>query len=140
MAHLLTTSIEIDAAPEAVWGVLADLGRYPDWNPHVVEASGTLAAGERLRLRMGGMRFRPRVLRADGRELRWLGHLGVPGLFDGEHRFTLTPLPGGGTRLEQAERFTGALVPLTGRLLERTRGDFEAVNAALKARAEAAAA
>ena len=39
------------------------------------------------------MRFKPRVLKAEpNRELRWLGHLGIPGLFDGEHIFTIEPL------------------------------------------------
>ena len=39
------------------------------------------------------MTFKPRVLNAEPeRELRWLGHLLVPGLFDGEHSFTIEPL------------------------------------------------
>jgi len=36
------------------------------------------------------MTFRPTILKAEpNRELRWLGHLLVPGLFDGEHIFTI---------------------------------------------------
>jgi hypothetical protein len=36
------------------------------------------------------MTFRPTVLNAEtNRELRWLGHLLAPGLFDGEHSFTI---------------------------------------------------
>jgi hypothetical protein len=46
-------------------------------------------------MRLPGRRpttFRPRVLEAEpARRLRWLGHLLVPGLFDGEHRFTIEP-------------------------------------------------
>ena len=137
MTHSLHTSIDIAAAPERVWEVLTGLDAYSDWNPHITHASGTVAEGERLRLRMGGMRFSPRVLRAEpGVELRWIGRLGVRGLFDGEHAFTLAPLAAGGTRLEQTERFTGVLVRPLSRMVERTRADFEAVNAALKARAE----
>ena len=101
MAHDLLTSVTIDAPADRVWAVLADLDRYGEWNPHILEARGTLAAGERLRLRFAGMRIRPRVLRAEpGRELRWIGRLGVRGLFDGEHSFVLTPLPDGGTRVD----------------------------------------
>ena len=84
------------------------------------------------------MSFRPRVLVAEpGRELRWLGRVLLPGLLDGEHSFTLEPVAGG-TRLTQAERFSGALVPLVGRALD-VGDDFAAMNDALRVRAEAAA-
>jgi hypothetical protein len=139
----LTSSINIDAAPEEVWAVLSDLPSYPSWNPFIREASGELTAGERLDLRMqpeGGraMRFRPTVLSAEpGRELRWLGRLVAPGVFDGEHSFSIEPTADG-SRLIQEERFTGVLVPLLARgLRTRTLPAFEQMNEALRERAEA---
>jgi hypothetical protein len=87
------------------------------------------------------MTLRPRVLAArPGAELRWLGRLwGVPFLFDGEHRFELTEILPGRTRLVQAERFDGVLVPaMRGWLRRSTAPAFEASNRALKRRAEAA--
>ncbi|MGY1786360.1 SRPBCC family protein [Geodermatophilus sp. SYSU D00698] len=138
----LSTAIEIDAPPERVWAELTDLGAYPEWNPFIVRAEGDVAPGARLSLRMqpvGGraMGFRPRLLEvAPARELRWLGRLGVPGLFDGEHVFRLEPV-GPGTRLVQEETFRGVLVPLLARSLRRgTLPAFEAMNRALKERAE----
>jgi hypothetical protein len=72
-----------------------------------------------------------------GRRLRWLGHLLVPGIFDGEHGFTLEPLPEGGVRLTQQEDFRGVLVLLLARSLDRrTLPAFERMNQALKQRAE----
>jgi hypothetical protein len=143
MSLHLSTSIDIDADPEAVWAVLSDLPTYPSWNPFIREARGELAAGERLDLRMqpeGGraMRFRPTVLNAEpGRELRWLGRLVAPGVFDGEHRFSIEPIAGG-SRLIQEERFTGVLVPLLANgLRKRTLPAFEQLNEALRERAEA---
>ena len=142
MALHLKTSTDIEASPEAVWAVLSDLPSYPSWNPFIREASGQLAAGERLDLRMqpeGGraMRFRPTVLEAEpGRELRWLGRLVAPGVFDGEHRFVIEP-KAGGSRLVQEERFTGILVPLLAKgLRKRTLPAFEQMNEAVKRRAE----
>ena len=84
------------------------------------------------------MTFRPTVTALEeGRRLEWLGHLLVPGLFDGRHSFVLHPLPHGGTRLVQSESFTGLLVPLLRATLARTEDGLAAMNEALRARAEA---
>jgi hypothetical protein len=140
----LDTSIEIDAPPERVWSVLTDFDSFPDWNPFIRSARGEVEPGAKLEIRLeppGGraMTFKPTVLVAEpGRELRWLGRLLLPGLFDGEHIFRIEPIEGGHSRFVQAERFRGLLVPLFGRTLEQTRRGFEAMNEALCRRAEAA--
>jgi hypothetical protein len=143
MALHLKTSIDIDAAPEAVWAVLSELPSYPSWNPFIREARGTLAVGERLDVEIqpeGGraMRFRPTVLLAEpNRELRWRGRLVAPGVFDGEHRFAIEPTAGG-SRLLHEERFTGVLVPFLARgLRSGTLPGFEQMNEAIKERVEA---
>lgn len=143
MAHQLRTDIEIDAAPETVWAVLTDLDAYPDWNPFITSAEGTVAVGERLTNRLappGGkaMTFRPTVTEIDdGRVFEWLGRLGVPGVFDGRHRFEIEATDNG-SRLVHTERITGALVPFLKKTLDtKALAGFEAMNSALKARAEA---
>jgi hypothetical protein len=55
----------------------------------------------------------------------------MPGLFDGRHSFTLTPMAGQRTLVQQSETFTGLLTPLTGSILTRTRAGFLAMNEAL---------
>ncbi|HUH08218.1 MAG TPA: SRPBCC domain-containing protein [Egibacteraceae bacterium] len=139
----IETEIHIDASASRVWGVLVDLERYRDWNPFVVEASGSLSEDARIsvRIRPEGKRataFRPRVVALEPeRRLAWLGHLGIRGVFDGEHSFELHPAPGAGTRFVQRERFTGILArPLLRWIAAPTRDGFEAMNAALKTRAE----
>ena len=141
----LHTEIEIDAPAKRVWELLTDFASYPEWNPFIRTISGQPAPGERLRARLeppGGraMTFKPKVLTAEpDRELRWLGHLLVPGLFDGEHSFTIQPLEDDRVRFVQREAFRGLLVPLFARSLEsNTRRGFEEMNRALKGRAEAA--
>lgn len=144
MRHELHTEINIDATPEVVWDVLTDLDRYAEWNPFIVESSGRVEVGERLtnRLRMANgkvMTFRPEVTEAEtGVVFEWLGRLFVPGLFDGRHRFELAPTPSGGTTVMHSERFRGLLVRVMRSSLERdTRTNFEAMNEALRDRAQA---
>jgi hypothetical protein len=87
-----------------------------------------------------GVTLCPTVVEATpGHRLRWLGRLGIPWVFDAEHSFIVTPREAGGVRLSQDERFTGVLVPLMARSLDRhTQPAFEAMNTALKDRAEQA--
>src|SRR3954463_1293503 len=81
------------------------------------------------------MTFTPRVTHVEpGRRLAWLGRLGIPGLFDGAHSFTLEPLDDSHTRLVQSESFTGILVWFSGGLLKKTEAGFQAMNDALKER------
>ena len=61
--------------------------------------------------------------------IEWLGHLGLPGIFDGRHSFTLTPMAGDRTLIQQSETFTGVLIPFTGSTLIRTRAGFVAMKA-----------
>ena len=141
--HEIHTEIEIDATPDAVWSVLVDFASYPQWNPFIRSIQGAALAGTSLVARIqpsgaSGMTFRPTVLMADPpREFRWLGKLLVRGLFDGEHRFAIRELPGGRSRFEQSERFTGLLVALFRGALDRdTKRGFAEMNLALKQRVE----
>lgn len=139
----IETEITIRATPEHVWSVLTDFGKYPQWNPFIREASGDVMTGARLRVWIhppdgSAMVFRPTVKQASaGRELRWLGHLLIPGLFDGEHSFRIESLGNKEVRFRQSEQFRGILVPLFPRsMYEKTRRGFEAMNRALKERVE----
>jgi hypothetical protein len=142
---VLHSEIEIDAPAERVWRMLTDFASYPQWNPFIRTISGQPTKGERLEVRIEppggrGMTFKPKVLTAEpNRELRWLGHLLVPELFDGEHSFIIQPLEENRVRFVQREAFKGVLVPLFARSLdENTQRGFEEMNRALKERAEAA--
>lgn len=137
----LSTTIDIDASPEDVWRVLTDFEHYSEWNPFM-RVTGRPNEGARLVVDLTppggrGVQFRPTVTHVDhGRELRWLGHLFVPGLYDGEHRFTLDAR-GGGTRLTHAESFGGVLAGLVNRFVgDSTARGFEAMNTALKTQVE----
>lgn len=145
MSTTVTNTADIPAPPEAVWDVLTDFAAYGEWNPFMDRIEGTPQVGTKLRVHMTppggrGMTFRPTVLAAvPGRELRWLGRLGVRGLFDGEHFFTLAPDGNGGTRLTQGETFSGALVALMRGSVSGAEAGFAAFNRALAQRVQAVA-
>lgn len=142
--HEIITTIEINAPPRSVWSVLVDFPTHQYWNPFVRSIEGSPRDGETLKVFIQpvggkGMTFRPRVLRAmPEEELRWLGRVVLPGIFDGDHFFKIEPLDEGRrTRFIHGERFTGLLVPLLRKNLDRgTRQGFEAMNQALKSRVE----
>ncbi len=139
----ISAHIEISATPQRVWSILTDFESYPRWNPFIRSLSGEPKEGSRLKVLMQppgsrGMAFNPVVLKAEpGKELRWLGHLFVPGLFDGEHRFVIEPTGGNPLIFTQSEKFKGLLVPLFWKSLDRdTREGFSQMNEALKKLAE----
>lgn len=140
-AFTLRSSIDIPAQPQQVWAVLANNAEYPSWNPFITASHGNLREGERLHnvLRDAHgdmMTFEPILLivRPD-HELRWIGHLGVPGIVDGEHRFVIEQGAPGVIRLTQQEDFRGILVPfLHGYFTSRIEPQFGAMNEALARR------
>jgi hypothetical protein len=132
------SEVTIEASADEVWAVLSDFASYEAWNPSMKSMQGEATVGARLTIRFalnGGrtMTMRPTVLVAEpGRELRWLGHLLMPGLFDGEHRFTIEEREPGRVTFNQDERFRGLLVPFLRKFIEvDTLTTFHAVNEAL---------
>ena len=137
----LAASIEVNAPPERVWAVAADLAQYPCWNPFFTAAEGKLVPGEKLEVTLHPVgaspkSFAPVVLEVrPGERFSWRGRLGVPGLFDGTHHFVVEPLSGHRTRFTQREDFSGILVPFVG--FAPYKAGWERMNRALKARVEA---
>jgi hypothetical protein len=103
---------------------------------------GELQPGTKLEVRLEpegerGITMHPTVLAAEpGRELRWLGHVLVPGIFDGEHRFLIEEAGPGRVRVTQSEHFRGFLLPLLWKKLRDggTANGFRAMNEALARR------
>ncbi len=140
----IRTEIEIAAPAERVWAALTDFASFPKWNPFIREIRGTPAVGSRLDVTLGAsgtkpMSFRPTVKQVvPNRELRWLGRVGLPRIFDGEHIFELSPVGPDRTRFVQRERFRGLFVPFLAKSLDRdARRGFEEMNRALRDRVAA---
>jgi hypothetical protein len=143
MQHI-ATSVDIGAPVRRVWSILMDFAAYPSWNPFIRSLLGQPDPGSTLQVTIqpvGGraITLSPTVLaQVPEREFRWKGTQVLPGLFDGEHCFRLSAVTDSASRLVHEEFFTGLLVPLAmrGRLKAGTLAGFEAMNQALKARAE----
>lgn len=83
------------------------------------------------------MTFKPTLRAVEvSRELRWLGRLLLPGVFDGEHSLRIEPLGNGRSRFVQSETFSGLLVGFFKGTLAKTEAGFEQMNTALKTRVE----
>jgi len=137
----IRSEIVIEGTAAVVWDVLSDFSRYSEWNPGFEKAEGRAEVGQTLHLTFAkeggrGMTMHPTVLVADpGRELRWLGRLWIPGIFDGEHCFEIQETEPGRVRFVQRERFRGVLVPILRKTIEvDTLAMFQKVNVALAAR------
>lgn len=134
------TSIDVDAAPDRVWHVLVDVGRWPDWTDSVsnvrVLDDGPLAVGSRVEV------SQPRIPTGiytvttldPGRAFTWEQR--QPGSRVTAHH-ACSPLQGGGTRVELTVAMSGAIGAVVGRLYRRLTTRYLAMEAAgLKARAE----
>lgn len=138
MRKSIQTSIQINASPARVWEVLSDFEKYPEWNPFVSALYGDVAVGKRIKVKLPGMNFTPKVLIFKPlEEFRWRGNLFFPGLFDGEHSFKIEQTSSNSVVFRHEEYFSGILVPLFKNMLDgKTKAGFEAMNQALKLRAE----
>lgn len=132
----IRTEILIPAAVDQVWEVLLNTSEYPTWNPFIRKFEGDIEKNKKVKISInppGGsrMNFSPTIIKKENnRELRWLGKLGISGLFDGEHYFILEEVSPAETRLIHGENFSGLLVPFIG--LEKTEEGFKLMNEAIK--------
>ena len=140
----LKTTIEISSTPGKVWKVLLDFDNYPEWNPFIKRIQGKPGVGKKIEVRIHppgqrDMMVKPIILKLEkNKELRWIGHLFFPGIFDGEHVFVIEKLENSNVLFRHEEKFTGLLVPIFWKsLYQHTRIGFIEMNQALKERVEA---
>jgi len=138
MTKQIKTSITINASKKKIWKILTDFENYSEWNSFIKSVTGEVKVGNQIKVKLQGMTFKPVVLTFNkNTELKWLGHLWFKGLFDGEHKFKLTENENGTTKFEQNENFSGILVKLFSKSLDKdTKMGFEQMNEELKLRAE----
>ena len=138
----LSSEILINSSAGGVWELITCFEDFPNWNPFMRRAMGEIKVGARLEVFIQpsgtkGMTFRPTVLRVnENHELRWLGRLYLPWLFDGEHALIIEPISENSVKFVQLEKFTGLLVPFARNILRDTQRGFDEMNRTLKQLAE----
>jgi hypothetical protein len=132
------SSVLIEAAPEAVWAVLADAARYPDWDSGVSGVDGDIVDGGRITVHLEASprrAFSVLVALDPPRLMVWTGGLPL-GLFRGTRTFGLDDAIGGTTVLTMREDFTGPLLGLVWRTMPDLQPSFDRFTRGLKARVE----
>jgi hypothetical protein len=145
-APTVRVELVIAAPPRAVWDVLVDFPRYPEWNPFTVgvETSGKVGDPVLLDVQLGerrlAMRERMRV-HEPGRRIGWGLRILGGVLLDCTRVQELEDLGDGRTRYVCHESFRGLLVPLFfNRYREAMQRGFSATGEALAWRVTAASA
>jgi len=134
----IQTEILINTDITKVWDILMNFDGYPKWNPFITSISGEPKLGARLTVSIKppdgkGMTFKPTILTLESnKEFRWKGKLGITGIFDGEHYFILESLKKDQTKFIHGEKFSGILVPLVGKMLDKTKKGFQLMNESIK--------
>ena len=130
-------SIDIEAPPDRVWGVLTDFSSYPRWNPWITKMWGELKVGNTYDAVVtppgkGAMKLRSTVVRIDnGKQLLFKGKA-MGGLVNDEHLFVLESAGPEMTRFHQSVIFKGILIPLLGGTIRAQQNGLQAMNVALK--------
>ncbi len=138
-------AVDIDAPPAEVWAVLVDGAHYAQWSSQLAWLGDAAAPGATLHLRLSAegtapYEFRPVVKTFEPpHRFGWLARTGLPGVFDGEHTFTLEPLGATGTHVINRESYRGVLSLVMQRLpmMANAPAGFRTMNDELKRRVEA---
>ena len=145
MSRVIDTYIDINAPPDRVWEVLVDFPGWKEWNPFIPSITGKLEVGASLcstvsppgmkSMEFKGFRSSKVFAVRPGQEIIYGGGF-LLFVYRGDHEISLNPLPGGGTRFRQIERWRGPMVLFMGRMFKPTEQGYHQMNQALKRRVE----
>jgi hypothetical protein len=135
------SSATIQAGPDAIWAILTDGAKYPDWDSGVISVDGRIAPGEKIKVVSSANPNRAFPVRvtefSPGTSMTWSG--GMPlGLFKGVRTYRLAAQPDGTTRFTMREEYSGPLTGMIWKSMPDLQPSFDQFANGLKARAETA--
>jgi uncharacterized protein YndB with AHSA1/START domain len=107
-------SIEIHAPPKKVWSLLTTAPEFPKWNSTVESIEGTIAAGEKIAVKVPsapGRTFKLKVSDVEP-EKKMVWRDGMAPMFQGVRTFTLAGRSDGTTEFRMVEVFSGLMLPM----------------------------
>lgn len=142
---VVRAEIEIDAPPERVFDILADIDRYGEWNPFTPRIESTLEIGAPVKMHVHltsdtKAMHQTEYVTANERphKLCWGADIIARFLVRADRCQTLTALEGGRTHYECTDEIQGWLAPVVMKFYgEPMRRGFQRCAEALKKRAEA---
>ncbi len=137
----ISTSIEINATPEKVWSVLADIDNWSKWTQFIASFEGDFQKDGQIKVVFntpdGQVPFnRTLVIFEENRIFCWEGKALMPGSKD-HHLFYLEAINDGKTKLTQADGFHGIeRTPEIAEMEKQMEGLYALMNKELKAYVE----
>jgi hypothetical protein len=111
-------AVVVDAPRSAIWSLLTDFDRYPEWNPYITEGHGTATAGSTVELGFSSTEGAEAETRSatvlivkPRRKLEWRTRILAPGVLDREQVFRVLPMRSGRWLVVQEVRIEGVLAP-----------------------------
>lgn len=134
--------IGVQAPPDAIWAVIADIKGWSLWNPLYPKADGAVRIGAPLTLEVALPNRKPQTIRPvivdwiPNEQIYWR-HQALGGLVRTTRYLEIEKLTDTGCIFAHGEVFAGPLGPTVVRSLGRSiRTGFAAMSEAVKARAE----
>lgn len=136
----INTRVEINAPADKVRAILVDYQAYPTWNPFIRKIEGDMTEGKDVRVTVQPVGQETitgtgHVVASEPNRIAWSGKLGFPGIFSGTHTFLIEEAGPNRTVFSNNEKMQGLAILFYD--FKPTKAAFEAMNQALKERAEA---
>lgn len=128
-----SVSIDIQADPKTIWGLLTNTENYPKWNSTVISIDGKIALGEKIQLK--SYLDPKRVFKLSVKELEPEKRL-VWGDAMGKREYKLTPISNGQTNFSMKEKIGGPLFPLFAKMIPPFDESFDKFAHDLKTESE----
>lgn len=140
----IRTEIIINAPKEKIWKILTDFASYPEWNPFIVSINGTPGLGATVffvaKFEAILIPILANILEFEKEKKFSWGGPGISWLkpvFTTEHFFIIEEIEPGKCRFTNREQMDGAIPDAMWLFIEKGKPAYEAMNEALKKRAEA---